>query len=332
VALLASTSAQLKAFTASKALTYNRCLPAITAKAVNSYPVNTDLGPTAMPHAIPSRTLTSWVGRTAVSVALTFALLGYSESAQASSAPSGTAAAAPLSVAYSATAPTIDGTNLDDAIWQQATWQPMPYLMAGTKPASSDFAGRYRLLWDEQYLYLQAEIVDDVLWDSRPNPLEAYWDDDALEVFIDSDASGGKHFDNHSALAYHVALDNQAVDIGDDGKPHLYNAHVKSAWQRVASNNPEAPYPIIWELAIRLYPNNYTDAKPLAPLTLQANQTIGFMLAYCDNDGSDVSTGKAPSQSVREHFMGSHFIQPVNGDSNRGYLDASVFGKLRLSK
>lgn len=252
-------------------------------------------------------------------------------SATATSRVAATEPAAPLVVRHTATAPTIDGRNDDDAIWQNASWQPMPYLMAGTKPKSHDFSGRYRLLWDNQYLYLQAEINDDLLWDSRPNPLEAYWDDDALEVFIDSDASGGKHFDNHSALAYHVALDNQAVDIGDDGKPHLYNTHIKSAWQRVASNNPAAPYPIIWELAIRLYPNNYTDAKPLPPLMLQANQIVGFMLAYCDNDGSDVAAGKAPSQSVREHFMGSHFIQPVNGDSNRGYLDASVFGKLRLS-
>lgn len=157
-----------------------------------------------MPHAKTLRTLASWVGL----AALTSTWLGQSVCAQT--------AAAPLSVAYSAKAPSIDGTNLDDAIWQQAAWQPMPYLMAGTKPASSDFAGRYRLLWDDKYLYLQAEIVDDVLWDSRPNPLEAYWDDDALEVFIDSDASGGKHLDNHSALAYHVALDNQAVDMGNN--------------------------------------------------------------------------------------------------------------------
>ncbi|MCP4059513.1 MAG: sugar-binding protein, partial [Pseudoalteromonas sp.] len=46
----------------------------------------------------------------------------------------------------------------------------------------------------------------------------------------------------------------------------------------------------------------------------------GFMLAYCDNDGSE----------VREHFMGSHEVQPVNGDRNRGFIDADVFGKITL--
>jgi len=46
------------------------------------------------------------------------------------------------------------------------------------------------------------------------------------------------------------------------------------------------------------------------------------MLAYCDNDGSP----------EREHFMGSHDIEAVNGDKNRGYIDASVFGDLVLVK
>jgi len=47
---------------------------------------------------------------------------------------------------------------------------------------------------------------------------------------------------------------------------------------------------------------------------------MSFMLAYCDNDGSD----------EREHFIGSHDIEPVNGDKNLCYIDASVFGSIRL--
>ena len=49
---------------------------------------------------------------------------------------------------------------------------------------------------------------------------------------------------------------------------------------------------------------------------------MGFMLAYCDNDGSP----------EREHFVGSHEITPVNGDKNLGFIDASVFGKITLVK
>jgi hypothetical protein len=219
-------------------------------------------------------------------------------------------------IQYTATPIAIDGQS--EQAWNKAKWQPMPHLMADSLPQPEDFSGRYRLLWNEQYLYLQADITDDVLFDKTANPTERYWEDDCLELFIDSDASGGNHQYNHSAFAYHIALDNQAVDIGEDQKAHIYNQHISSRWQR----NEQHPQRITWEVAVKLFDNDYSDANPSPSITLAANQTVGFMLAYCDNDGSP----------AREHFMGSHKIMPVNGDSNRGWIDASVFGKVTLKK
>ena len=218
-------------------------------------------------------------------------------------------------VNYTSTPIVIDGVSED--AWNNAIWREMPHLMDGVLPSSdNDFKGRYRLLWDDNYLYLQASINDDVLIDTYPDPTQKYWDDDALEVFIDSDASGGNHQFNHTAFAYHIGLDNQAADYGPDRKAHLYTEHLTSRWQRQTS----APYNIIWEVAIKLFPNSYQEHGNNTPLVLDAHRVIGFMLAYCDNDGSE----------VREHFMGSHEIQPVNGDKNRGYIDADVFGKITL--
>ena len=219
-------------------------------------------------------------------------------------------------VKYTSTPIKIDGQS--EQTWVNAKWHPMPYLMADSRPKPEDFSGRYKLLWDNQYLYLQAEITDDILFDKIADPKVNYWDDDCLEVFIDSDASGGNHQYNHSAFAYHIALDNQTADIGDDKKVHMYNDHVFSRWQRDEQQFEK----IIWEVAIKLFPNNYTDSQPLPAITLKAAQKIGFMLAYCDNDGS----------ATREHFMGSHKIEPVNGDTNRGWIDADVFGSISLIK
>lgn len=219
-------------------------------------------------------------------------------------------------VSFTSVAPVIDGQQ--DSVWQAANWHPMPYSMAGTLPSSEDFSGRYRLLWDAQYLYLQAEITDDRLMDQTADPLVKYWDDDALEIFIDGDASGGIHQFNHSALAYHIALDNQAADIGDDRKAHLYNDHLVSNWKRQL----DKPNTVLWEVAIKRYPNDYTDAAPKTSIALQNGDKMGFMLAYCDNDNSP----------EREHFMGSVEVKAVNGDKNRGFIDADVFGEIRLVK
>ena len=226
---------------------------------------------------------------------------------------------------YTERAPVIDGIA-DDITWQQGQWYDMHALMLGEQPTPEDFSGRYTLRWDQNFLYLLAEIQDDHLSDTYADPLERYWDDDCLEIFIDADKSGGDHLNNYNAFAYHVALDNQVVDIGPlssdkkgnvngESKPRLFNDHVESAWRRQA----EQPHKIMWETAIKIYGDDFQYQGDNVPMVLKANMKLGFMLAYCDADGAD-----------REHFVGSHEITPVNGDKNRGYIDASVFGELTL--
>lgn len=214
----------------------------------------------------------------------------------------------------------IDG-KADEHIWSQAAWYPMPHDMIGNTPTADDFSGRFKLVWDKDQLYLLAEIIDDVLFDQYPNPLHLYWDDDCLEIFIDEDKSGGNHQFNFNAFAYHIALDNQAVDIGEKTAENpapfiLLNDHIESRWQR--DNNDHTK--LIWEVAINVFDDRFKVGQNIRPVELSLNKKMGFMLAYCDNDGSN----------QREHFMGSTNVQAVNGDKNLGYIDASVFSTLTL--
>ncbi len=218
---------------------------------------------------------------------------------------------------YASVPVVIDGIA-NDVIWQSGLWHPLNHHIVGSVPTKDDFWGRFKLAWDEDALYLMAEIVDDVVYDRHPDPLVKYWDDDCLEIFVDEDASGGEHLTNFSAFAYHVALDGNVVDIGEGGQVVLLNEHVESAWRR----NSAPPYQLIWEAKVLLFPKSFTVENPVPPVKLTAGKKIGFMLAYCDNDGS----------ATREHFMGSHSIKALNGDKNLGYKDASVFGKVTLSK
>ena len=156
------------------------------------------------------------------------------------------------------------------------------------------------------------EIVDDILFDSHRDPLIQYWDDDCLEIFVDENFSGGDHQYNHNAFAYHVSLDNQAIDIGTDRLPRSYSHHVESHWQQDADK-------LTWEVAIEIYDDSYVDdSDDNVPVALHVGKIMGLMLAYCDNDGSE----------LRENFVGSESVP--YGKKDRGWIDAGLFGKLLL--
>jgi hypothetical protein len=225
-----------------------------------------------------------------------------------------------LDAKYSASPIIVDGQSNDD-IWQQTKWHELKFLMAGSMPDNADdFSGQFKISWRGDSIYLLVEIIDDTLIDTHPDPKVNYWDDDCLEVFIDEDKSGGNHLNSYNAFAYHIALDGNTADFGDetDNGVVLLNEHVKSVWKR----DSHSPFKITWEVAIKVYNDTFTIAAPGNPITLNSGKVMGFMLAYCDNDGSQ----------EREHFLGSHEVEPLNGDRNRGYIDASVFGKLTLIK
>jgi len=207
-------------------------------------------------------------------------------------------------------APVIDGVA--EAMWNAARWQQIDQRWLGPEYSDTDFQGRFKIVWTPEKIYLLVELVDDILFDSHRDPLVQYWDDDCLEIFVDEDFSGGDHQYNHNAFAYHVSLDNQAVDIGSDRLPHSYSNHVASRWKQQRNM-------IVWELAIDIHSDQYQDSSTAnTPVRLSAGKVIGLMLAYCDNDGSE----------LRENFVGSESVP--SGKKDRGWIDAGLFGKLVL--
>lgn len=210
-------------------------------------------------------------------------------------------------------APKVDGIA-NESVWKSAKWQKLDQRWLGPAFSKEDFHGRYKVVWTKSKLYLMAEIVDDILIDTHRDPLTQYWDDDCLEIFLDEDFSGGEHQYNHNAFAYHMSLDNQAIDIGTDKLAHSYTHHVESRWQQQGNK-------LIWEISIDIYTDDYQDtATDNQSIQLSAGKVMGLMVAYCDNDGSE----------LRENFIGSE--SAVGGASDRGWIDAGLFGKLILSK
>ncbi|MBC7776871.1 MAG: CBM9 family sugar-binding protein [Phycisphaerae bacterium] len=207
--------------------------------------------------------------------------------------------------------PLIDGKG-DDMAWQDAEWLPLDQVWIGQAPTATDFAGRYKILWDENNLYVLAEITDDTLVDIHPDGLLKYWDDDCLEIFVDEDASGGNHQYNYNAFAYHIALDDKVVDIRPDSAFAYFNEHCIT--RRITAGKTST-----WEVAVNIFNGNkYVDGGENIPKMLKPGKQMGFALAYCDNDHS----------AERENFIGS--VRVDGADKNRGWIDAGIFGVLQL--
>lgn len=215
-----------------------------------------------------------------------------------------------IEVAKADEAPVIDG-RMTEPVWKSAAWHPIDQFWLGQPVDESDFKGRFKLCWTPEALYVLAEIHDDILYDQREDPLQFWWDDDCVEVFLDEDNSGGEHQYNHNAFAYHVALDGNVVDMAPGEMPRLYNDHVESKFITKGSKS-------LWELKFYIFDDSYTDEAENVPVLLSANKKMGFAIAYCDNDSSE----------QRENFIGS--IVVAGPDKNRGWIDANIFGTLLL--
>lgn len=215
-----------------------------------------------------------------------------------------------MNISKAAKSPEIDGKS-NDAAWGNAEWYPINQLWLGRPYDNNDFSGRFKLTWGDEGLYLLVEVIDDVLYDQYDDPLKLYWDDDCVEVFIDEDNSGGNHQYNHSAFAYHIALDGEVVDINPKEEFTLYSDHIRVE-RKTAKNKT------VWEMMIKVFDNTFEDGKDNTPVTLKAGKKMGFALAYCDNDGS----------KERENFIGSVYVP--GEDKNQGWINADIFGTIIL--
>ncbi len=206
----------------------------------------------------------------------------------------------------------IDGKS-NEKDWKKATWKEIKHTWLGTAPTAEDFSGKYKMLWDEDYVYFLVEITDDSLSDQHKSPFDVWWEDDCLELFIDEDRSGGNHQYNHNAFAYHITLDLDVVDMGTDQNPILFNDHMIVKWVKTGKNT------YVWEVAMRVFDDAYDQsAKNNKPVKLFKGKKMGFAVSYNDNDGN----------FIRENFVGS---VPIEGeDKNRGWIDAGIFGTLEL--
>lgn len=208
----------------------------------------------------------------------------------------------------------IDG-QASEACWQNGEWHNIDqvWIPYNTRMKQGDFEGKFKVSWDEDYLYVLVEVVDDSLSDDHANPIQEWWNDDCLEVFIDENRSMGDHEKNCNAFAYHVSLFYDAVDLNASGQGVNYKDNIEVDMDTIGANT------YLWEFAIKNYDASFNMNNPEASrVYLSHNKLMGFAIAYCDNDET----------TARENFIGS--MKMTSAHYNDMYKNADYFGPMLL--
>src|SRR5262245_4743795 len=127
-------------------------------------------------------------------------------------------------VCYRAAAPiTIDG-KLDDAAWAAAPWSDAFVDIEGDKKAKPRHRTRMKMLWDDEALYIAAEIVEPHVWATLTKHDSVIFHDPDFEVFLDPDG------DNH----LYAELELNALNTTWDlllSKPYKDGGRAINGWE-----------------------------------------------------------------------------------------------------
>ena len=119
-----------------------------------------------------------------------------------------------------AQAPVIDGQAED--LWSEARKYRISNPIYSSLPSPKDLSAHYRLMCDQDNLYLLVDVIDDEL---KNDSVEFYYDD-TIEVFIDADNSRDSGYGEND-YTYNFNWDSTSPSMEERGQP--YQGDIKSA-------------------------------------------------------------------------------------------------------
>ena len=90
--------------------------------------------------------------------------------------------------------PVIDG-RLDDASWQAASWSEPFVDIEGDLRARPSLMTRMKMLWDDNYLYVAADLEEPDLWGTLTERDAVIYHDNDFELFIDPDGDTHEYYE-----------------------------------------------------------------------------------------------------------------------------------------
>ncbi len=175
------------------------------------------------------------MSRALTTAVVSFALAGFAASATAQDAsrfdspyvsPKGY-------VAYKAPKPlTIDG-KADEPIWREVPWTDRFVDIEGDLKPKPRFATRAKMLWDDTYFYIYAQLDEPHVWGTLTKHDSVIFQDNDFEVFVDPDG------DNHEYFEFEINALNTNWDLFldtpyRDGGP-ARNEYEADGWKTAVS-------------------------------------------------------------------------------------------------
>jgi hypothetical protein len=117
----------------------------------------------------------------------------------------------------------VDG-RLDEPAWARAPWTANFVDIQGPGKPAPAFRTRAKLLWDDEYLYIGAELAEPHVWATLTNHDAVIFQDPDFEVFIDPDG------DTHNYYEFEMNALNTGWDLFLD-KPYQDEGTAHNEWE-----------------------------------------------------------------------------------------------------
>ena len=117
----------------------------------------------------------------------------------------------------------IDG-KLDDAAWRAARWTNALVDIEGDKKPRPRFLTRAKMLWDDEYFYVGADMEEPHVWATLTKHDSVIFHDNDFEVFIDPNGDTLEYYE------FEINALNTGWDLFLD-KPYRHGGKARNEWE-----------------------------------------------------------------------------------------------------
>jgi hypothetical protein len=233
----------------------------------------------------------------------------------------------------------VDG-RLDEAVWKSAAWSEEFVDIEGAVKPQPTWKTRVKMLWDDEYLYIGAELEETHVWGTLTRHDAVIFQDNDFEVFVDPDGDGH----NYGELELNVL--NTTWDLRLP-KPYKDGGMADDAWEieglKTATScdgtiNDPADTDRSWTVEIAVPLRSVSNIKPKASEHGQIPRDgeqwrINFSRVEWDVEIVDGQYRKIPGRPEHNWVWSPQYTVNMHRPETWGYIEfRNTRGSVRNSR